>query len=403
MFVAPELLSRVDDEVRARVRVVTLDDAYEALLDGMPETEPDVPVDDDAIRAIKFTSGTTGLPKGCVSTNRQFQRNIQNYLSYIPFGENEKALLLAPLTAGVGMFWLCDYAAAGVPTVMVESFNAGQTLDLIERHGITRLGAVPTILAALIREHSQRPRDISSLRLIDYTGAPASVPLILSARQVLRVELCQFFGASETGGMISVLTPPEHEVVLQQTDDGIMPCGRLIADVEVRLVDRDGNDLPMDRVGEMVVRTPTNMSGYWNQPEKTAEVLRDGWLYTGDLARFDRNGFLTIMGRTRDEIITGGMNVYAPEVEAIILKHPNVTETAVVGVPDPYWGQAIRAYVVPRDGALTVDDIKQHCEINLANFKRPASIVFVDGLPKTSSGKVRRGDLYAGSRNGAAE
>lgn len=355
----------------------------------------------DLVRSIKYTSGTTGTPKGCISTQRQFLFNIQNYLIQMPFQDDDRCLLSLPMTAGVGVYLLTAYVYMGLPTVLHDRFDADSFLDEIERSRITRFYVVPTMISALENAQTRRPRDISSLRYAGYGGSPAAFALIKRGMEAFRCGFYQTFGASETGGFVTCLKPEDHRLLVRE-DAGvsdsagvkIMPCGREWQGVLLRLVDDAGRDVPLGHVGEIWVRSDSTMSGYWNQPEQTAEAFCDGWLRSGDLGSRDQYGFVSVVDRKKDMIISGGYNIYSSEVEAIIQRHPAVAKVAVVGKPDPYWGETVVAFVVRHAGArCSSEELAQLCEKGLASFKRPQLFVFVDSLPETSTGKIRKAEL----------
>jgi acyl-CoA synthetase (AMP-forming)/AMP-acid ligase II len=371
------------------------------------------PTRDDAIRAIKYTSGTTGAPKGCISTQRQFLFSIQNYLIQTPFADDDRCLLSLPMTAGVGIYLLTAYAYMGLPTVIHDRFDPDAFLDEIQNSRITRFYAVPTMLSALLNALAAKPRDLSSLRYVGYGGAPAAFALIKRAVDAFKCGFYQTFGASEGGGFITYLKPRDHSdliaaggAVTDRAGTSIMPCGREVQGFNVRIVDDKGSDVPDGEVGEMWIRSDSTMSGYWNRPEQTAGAVRDGWLASGDLAVRDANGILSIVDRKRDMIVSGGLNIYSSEVEAVIQEHPGVAEAAVVGVPDPHWSEVVTAFVVRHEGCpCTAEDLAGICEAALASYKRPKAFHFVDSLPKTSTGKVRKLELrkLAGSQAAAGD
>lgn len=377
---------------------------YEDLLSASPPAPPPSRVAEDDVRAIKYTSGTTGFPKGCISTHKQFLSNIANYLQHLPFTPEDRCLLALPMPAGVGAYMLVAYAYRACHTFILERFHPDQVLDAIEREHITRIYVVPTMIAALVSEMNSRERNLSSLRLLGYGGSPAPVALIRSAMEVLGCPLYQSFGASETGGFICFFTPGDHERKIRSAsgpselwEKQVTPCGRESQGFHIRIVDAEGNALPTGEVGEMTVRGDSIMSGYWKRPEETREVLREGWLFSGDLGKIDEEGYLHIIDRKRDMIISGGLNIYSAEIESVIQEHPTVSEVAVVGISDPYWGETVRAFIVPRPGKVCrAEELGKFCAENLASYKRPQSFVFLEELPKTSSGKVLKYELRSG-------
>ncbi len=363
---------------------------------------PSRPVEDpDLIRAIKYTSGTTGSPKGCMSSQRQTLFSLQNYLIQMPFQYDERCLLSLPMTAGVGIYLLMAYVYKGLPTILHERFDADLFLDEIERSRVTRFYVVPTIISALVNAQTLKPRDTSSLRYAGYGGSPAAFALIKRAMESFSCGFYQTFGSSETGGFVTCLKPEDHRLLVAEntgvSDSAgvvIMPCGQEIPGSHVRLVNDAGGDVPVGEIGEIWVRSDSTMSGYWNRPEQTAESFCQGWLKSGDLGVRDKYGFVSVVDRKKDMIISGGFNIYSSEVESIIERHPGVAKVGVVGKPDPHWGETVVAFVVRHAGAqCSAEELAQLCETGLASFKRPEMFLFVDTLPETSTGKIRKAEL----------
>jgi acyl-CoA synthetase (AMP-forming)/AMP-acid ligase II len=378
-----------------------LPQAMEGLLAKASAEAPAIEVGPDSVRVIKYTSGTTGTPKGCISTQRQFLVSFLNYLIQRPFDPMDRCLLALPMTAGVGIQLLSTYCYIGAETLILERFDAARVLDAVEEQHITRFYVMPTMLTALAEEQEKRPRNLSSLRAVGYGGQTAPVALVLRAMDALGCPFYQTFGASESGGFVSYLMPEDHEELrlgrlshLDEYGRSIVSCGREVQGFHIRIVDAARHELPPGEVGELAVKCDSVMSGYWNRPEATAEVIADGWLYSGDLARRDANGLIYIVDRKRDMIVSGGYNVYSAEVEAVIHEHSAVAEAAVVGIPDPYWGESVEAYVVLRPGAQASEqDLLDFAAERMASYKRPKRFVFLDELPRTNSGKMRKVEL----------
>ena len=353
------------------------------------------------MRAIKYTSGTTGSPKGCISSQNQFLFNLQHYLINMPMDSEDRCLLALPMAAGVGIYLLSSYAYAGAQTFICERFKAAEFLDAIEHHRITRFYAVPTMLNALVAEQKRAPRDLRSLRFVGYGGQAAARVTILQAMETLGCDLYQTFGASEAGGFITYLGPADHRAIrdgrptaADTLGRAIMPCGREVQGFHVRIVDADFADVGPNEVGEIVIHSDSTMTGYWNRPEQTAEVLAGDWLRTGDMGRKDDDGMIYVVDRKRDMIITGGLNVYSLEVENVLYQHDDVLEAAVVGVADDCWGERVEAFVVLKRGSEdAVHDLQKLCDRMLASYKRPKGYTVLAELPKTSSGKIRKIEL----------
>ena len=357
--------------------------------------------DPDAIRAIKYTSGTTGTPKGCMSTHRQFLGSIEVYLRTVHFQPDDRALLALPMTAGVGMYLLAAYVMAGIPTVIHPRFNPALFLEDVARHGITRFYGMPTMMGALAHAQAEGSHDVTSLRLAGYGGSPAAIDVLRHAAATLRCGFYQTFGASEAGGFITYLLPQRHAEILAQAagtssafGNDVVPCGTAAEGVQLRVVDEGGRDAAPGTAGEMWVRSPSLMSGYWGRPADTAEALRGGWLASGDIVVRDAEGVVCVVDRKRDMIISGGYNVYSSEVEATLQRHPGVAEVAVVGVPDAYWGESVVAFVTPAPGhAFDEQAMVELAGQHLAGYKRPRAIFLAPTLPKTSTGKIRKVEL----------
>jgi acyl-CoA synthetase (AMP-forming)/AMP-acid ligase II len=376
----------------------------EALMAAADPQRPDARGNDDELRIVKFTSGTTGTPKGCMGTHRECMFNVMSYLIAQPYGKRDVCGLIISLGSGLGSYLLTTHAFGQSRTVIMNTVKPGEVLDTIAAEGITRFTAVPTMIASIIAEQEARPRDLSSLELIGYTGSAATVELIARGQEVLGCGFYQSYGATESGGRITLLSPVEHAQIVDAASGGqdawgrnVMPCGNELPGFDVRLEDDDGNQVDDGDVGELVVRGNSIFKGYWNRAELNAEVLNDGWWRSGDLARRDETGVLCIVDRKKDMIVSGGYNVYSIEVENIVSQHPDVAEVAVVGIPDPRWGEAICAFITRRpgadDGPELEDALDQLCRAELATYKAPKRYVFMDVLPKTTTGKIRKVEL----------
>ena len=390
----------------------TLATDFDHLIQQGRDEEPPCRISDDAMRTIRFTSGTTGEPKGCIGTHRTLMYDVLNYLSFLPpIPPDERCLLPVSVATGYGLNTIAGYAVKGVETVLAERFDPGLILDLIQKHGVTRMCGVPTMITLITEEQKARPRDIASLRMFGYTGAPAAVATIREAMQVLGCDFYQGYGSTETGGRITYLSPEDHRRFAEQSGDNVIDAlgrnvisaGRELPFREIRLVDADMKPVPEGEVGEVMVFSDSIFAAYWNKPKETAEVKKDGWLFTGDLARRDVNGFYYIVDRKRDMIVSGGYNVYSVEVETVLLTHPDVVEAAVFSVPDPTWGEAVWAAITSRPGRQPDPaELTEHCRKNLSVFKVPKKFLFIDSMPRTSSGKIRKMDLREKYKHQAA-
>ena len=249
---------------------------------------------------------------------------------------------------------------------------------------------VPTMISSLLQLDNCEMYDLSQLRLIVYAAAPMPVELLKKAMMRFRCQFLQFYGQTETGPIVTLLKPEDH--VLDGTPEQLArlaSAGRPMLNYELRIVDEEGNDAPTGEVGEIVVRSESMTVGYWNLPEETAKTIKGGWLYTGDFGRLDSEGYVYIVDRKNDMIISGGKNIYPREIEEVLYQHPGVLEATVIGVPDEHWGESVKALVVLRDAAIaTEEEIISYCKGNLASYKKPRTVEFREELPKSPTGKI---------------
>lgn len=340
----------------------------------------------DDVADILFTSGTTGRPKGAVVTHEQNVRTYRAWAGRTGVRAGDRYLIVNP------MFHTFGYKAGvlacvmqGATMVLQRTFDVPETLRLIERERITVLPGPPTIYTALLDAPGRDERDLSSLRLAVTGAGDVPVALVRRIKDELFPEVVTAYGLTESSGTVSACSVDDDDETIATTS------GRPIADVEVAIVDGEGGRVPPGTDGAILVRGYNVMKGYLDDPEATAETVRDGWLDTGDRGRVDERGNITITGRTKEMFVVGGFNVYPAEVENVLARHDAVAESGVVGVPDERMGEVGRAYVRLRPGrTATRDELVAHCRERLANFKVPKEVVFVDDLPKTASGKIWR-------------
>jgi acyl-CoA synthetase (AMP-forming)/AMP-acid ligase II len=334
-----------------------------------------------------YTSGTTGRPKGATLTNRNLLLMTLSYYADIdPVLPQDSILHAAPLSHGSGLYGL-PHVAQGAVSVVGDDVAA-----LLERWPGLSFFAAPTMVKRLARDLVGA--DFSHLKTIIYGGAPMYLADLEAALDVFGPRLAQIYGQGETPMTITALSKADHG---DRRRERLQSVGVARTDVEVRVVDGDDHELPTGEIGEIVVRGDVVMAGYWHQPEATAEALRGGWLHTGDVGSFDPDGYLTLRDRSKDLIISGGMNIYPREVEEALLNHAGVGSVAVVGRPDPEWGETVVAFVVPADGAAPppIDELDRTCLDRIARFKRPRDYRFVDSLPTNHYGKVVKRELRA--------
>jgi acyl-CoA synthetase (AMP-forming)/AMP-acid ligase II len=359
-------------------------DYEEVLAAASPSPQPARAAAANELVSLNYSSGTTGRPKGCMRTVDNRMASLRDMLVDVfegGLGPDDVWLHAGPLTHASGLFVL-PHLAAGACQVVLPSFDAAAVLDLIARHRVSGTVLVPTMVERVVAE---RPAAVglASLRRVTYAGAPMAADRIQAANQALGGAMVQFYGMVEAIPPLTVLRHDDHE-----HPDRLGSAGRAVLGADLDLVDEDGDSVPDGTEGELVVRGDHVMAGYWGLQDATGKAIRDGALWTGDMARRTPDGYVTIIDRRNDMIITGGYNVFPREVEEVIAADPAVAEVAVVGLPDPEWGQAVTALVVAGAGApVDLDRLRDRC-LQLAGFKRPKRIEQVDALPKTPAGKV---------------
>ncbi|QHE83923.1 long-chain-fatty-acid--CoA ligase [Hydrogenophaga sp. BPS33] len=365
---------------------------YEALLAAAGDTNPDVQMQAEDLAVLHYTSGSTGKLKAAMQT-------VGNRLSHLRkvgmhrmrVAPGDVLLLSGPLTHASGMF-LQPFLYQGGAVLIQDKFDPDSLLAAVQRWRVTYTFMVPTMLNRLTTHPDLGRYDISSLKQIAYGGAPMAPARIREAWEKLGPVLSQGYGGGETTGGLILFSTQDHAGAVREKPARLASCGRPIGESEVRVVNEAGQLVRGDEVGEIVVRGPDVFAGYWKEPELTRQAFdADGWLHTGDLAKVDDEGFIYIVDRSKDMIISGGFNVYPTEVEQALYAHPAVYEACVVGVPDDTWGEAVKAVVVLRPGAQATEaDIAQHCRDTLADFKKPRSVDFVAELPRNPNGKISR-------------
>jgi acyl-CoA synthetase (AMP-forming)/AMP-acid ligase II len=390
-FVSPKLAGDIERALQdssathcRRIAVGGRD--YEALF--AEEWRGDVIASADALAWLFYTSGTTGRSKGAMLSHRNLlAMTIAHLADMEAVDENASLIHAAPMSHGSGLY-IPAYIARGARQVAPQSagFEPAEFLDLCDAHPSCSVFFAPTMVRRLRLEAERRGRLPRNLRTIVYGGGPMYVEEIRKSLALFGPIFCQIYGQGETPMTITGLRQVDHET----DDDSILgSVGFARSGVEVAIVTPDGVPLPAGDVGEIVCRGDVVMSGYWNNPDATANALKDGWLFTGDIGCFDHRGCLTLRDRSKDVIISGGSNIYPREVEEVLLKHAEVDEVCVVGQSDDEWGEIVVAFVVPRSGAtLDVRTLEAHCVEHIARFKKPKLYKFVATLPKNNYGKV---------------
>ena len=367
-------------------------DSYEAALAEHPDPARLGPLDAGAPATILYTSGTTGRPKGAVLSNLAVYARC-NYaaieMEAAPGSAFVQTLPMFHIAANLAYAFTYN----GSTIVMVKEFSVEATVRALHEHRASHVLLVPTTINMICSAPGIDAERFDHLRTVLYGASPIAPDVLRRAIQVFRCDFLQFFGMTETAGC-ALLRPADHdpdghpELLAAAGTDGIS--------FETRVVDPDDVTCPPGVVGEIVTRGPCVMDGYWNNPEASAEALRNGWMHTGDLGYRSDEGYLFVTDRLKDMIVTGGENVYPREVEDVLFDHPAVFEAAVIGVPDARWGERVHAIVVARPGtSLTEDEIVAHCRARLAGYKCPKTAELVEALPKNVTGKILKRDLRA--------
>ena len=357
--------------------------SYEQVL-SENRTEPDVEVSEKDDLEILYTSGTTGRPKGALFDHSQIFKVGISVIVNMGLKQHERILHLAPLfhSAQLNLF-LISGVGLGATHIIHRDFHPVKTLQAIQEHKITHLFAVPAMYTFLLQVPNAADYDLSSLQRIGYGAAPMAPELVKKSIQLFGTD--QFYnlcGLTEAGPGGILLDPEGHKLHLGKG-------GKPIFMTETRVVNEEGYDVLPGAIGEFIVRSDMVMKEYYKKPEETKSTLKNGWLYTGDLATIDEEGYITLVDRKKDMIISGGENVYSVEVEGVLYEHPSVLEAAIIGLPDEVWGEAVCAVIVPKEGAVIDEqELRSFCRQKLAGYKVPRRIFIEQQLPRNASGKI---------------
>ena len=372
-------------------------DDYESIIRDGRREEPATHVLEDDLVSIFFTGGTVGRPKGVMRTHRHVMSNAVASVIELKVDYDERVLITFPLyhVAGEDNVIRHSFMPNTIHIRREGGFDAEKVLAYISREGITRCQFVPTMIHSLVQTPGAGNYDLSALQMILYAGAAMPVELLKKALTIFPCGFTGMYGLTESGPVTTLLKPKDHVVDgIEKNVARLASCGKPVINYEIKIADESDNDLAIGQVGEIVCRSEAMTIGYWQMPEETARILRNGWLHTGDLGRFDEDGYLYVVERKDDMIVSGGVNVYPREVEEILYRHPGVSEASVVGLPDEHWGEIVKAVIVPRQGALlTEEEIIEFCGKNLASFKKPKSVDFWKELPKSPQGKILKKEI----------
>ncbi len=376
---------------------------YSDLVRGGDRTEPDVTIFDDDIAGIFLTSGTTGRPKGAMRTHRHDMLNMMTSTIEVGVRHDDRALLLFPLYHITFADNLRHILMANTVVIRREgAFDPLAVLETLSKERITACQFVPTMINAILQVDRPENYDLSRFRVLMYAASPMPVELLKKAMRTFHCRFFQLYGQTETGPCTTALRPEDHLLEGSEAQlHRLASAGRPVVGYELRIVNEHGNDAAIGEVGEIAVRSEAMTIGYWNLPEETARTIRDGWLYTGDLGTFDEDKYVYIVDRKHDMIISGGKNIYPREIEEVLYTHAAVLEAAVIGVPDDYWGESVKALVVLKEGmTATEEEIVNLCKEHIAGYKKPKSVEFVQQLPKSPTGKILKRVIREQYRHG---
>jgi long-chain acyl-CoA synthetase len=409
LFVGPQLVDMLAS-LRSRLprvkHFVSLGEAapdmlaYTDLVASRPVEEPDVQVDEEDGVFIFYTSGTTGVPRGALYTHARAMDDTRRFPTALSLEQGDKHIQIMPLfhVGGTKNLWGYFFVAGSNVIMPQISFDPAATLQAIQDERATDIHIVPTHLAAFLALPDVDKYDLSSLKRMFYAASPMPLELLKKGMEKWGAIFMQFYGATEDGPNVTVLSKKQHGVLHKGPEEqGILSsAGFPHIGVHVRIVDEDDHDVEPGEVGEIIVRSKATMQGWWHKPEETAETVVEGWVHTGDMGRYDDKGYIYIVDRKKDMIVSGGENVFPREVEEILYQHPAVQEAAVFGIPDPYWVERVHALVVLRKGTHVDEQaIIDFCKKRLAHYKAPKAVEFVEMLPKNPAGKILKREIRA--------
>jgi len=408
LFVGPELfetVKRLKQRIPGVKNIISFGTGefpgmirHRALLETFPNDEPDVEAKEDDPVFIFYTSGTTGIPRGAIYTFKQAIDDTRRFPIALSLEQGDKHVQIMPLfhVGGTKNFWGYFYVGGSNIIMPQISFAARATLQTIQDEKATDIHIVATHLAAFLALPDVDIYDLSSMKRMFYAASPMPVELLKRGMEKWGRIFMQFYGSSETGPNVTMLSKKQHDVVNKPPEEQriLASCGHPHIGVHVRIVDEHNEDVEPGIVGEIIVKSKAVPSEWWRKPEESKETFIDGWVHTGDMGVYDEKGYIYIVDRKKDMIVSGGENIFPREVEEILYQHPAVHEAAVFGIPDDYWVEKVHAAIVLKEGATaTAEEIIEFCKSKLARFKAPKSVEFLPELPKSAAGKILKREL----------
>ncbi len=368
---------------------------YEEMILRSDAAEPARRLDENDVVILGYTGGTTGKPKGVMTTHRNVITSCYNTVLERELSCRDVFLNALPVFHAGGANSMFAFAFLGATNVFMSASGIDTILQTVEAHRVTDFVLVPTQIMSLLENPNVGKYDLSSIKAIYYGTAPISVELLKRLMRLMKCKFSQTYGMTETFVPISILKPEDH--ILEGDPEEVRrlgSAGRAVMGVKVKIVDNGGREVETGQVGEIVVKGSNVMKGYWNLPELTREVLKDGWLHTGDMGKIDKLGYIFVVDRKKDMIISGGENIYAKEVEDVLSSHPEVSHAVVIGVPDEKWGEAVKGLIIRKKGSqVSEEELIDFCKSRLASYKKPRSIDFMEEFPKSTAGKVLKREL----------
>lgn len=400
LFVGEEffpVIDKIRNQLRTVRRIVALSglhpgwETFPAWRDRHSDIDPNLPARPSDTAVQFYTSGTTGLPKGAELTNANFAFMFRVWPESWQMKPGTRNIVCLPMFHIGGAGWGMVGLYAGATNYVTREFVPAQILELIERERIEVILLVPAMILFLVQTPQIRETDLSSLKLIVYGAAPIPAELLKEAMTIFGCGFQQVYGLTETTGAVTLLPAEDHHPADPKK---LLSCGYAQKEVELRIVDENGRDLPVGEVGEIAIRSPQIMAGYWKLPEATARAIKGDWFLSGDAGYLDEKGYLYIYDRVKDMIVSGGENIYPAEVESALFGHPAVADVAVIGVPDDRWGEAVKAVVVKKpDADVTPGELIEWARARIAGYKLPKSVDFIDALPRNPTGKILKREL----------